>query len=189
MVTLIAAYFVLAGSPSSQQMSALVFQDHDSFWVDTPRGWVVDSEIPKRQGLSPVFYPVGATWESADSVMYARLMSRSADESFEAAVQRDVVVTEKKTASQPSAQWRGLVRREKSSSPRAIKGRSVVVNFFNGQPGPNAYEIVAYVDAAAKSVVLLVLSAKTIMAFEEALPAFRELVSSYGPGPKVIKSE
>jgi hypothetical protein len=57
------------------------------------------------------------------------------------------------------------------------KDKKAIVRYFDGDTFGNS-EAVAYLDEG-KVVVMLVLSARTKKEFEEALPAFSELASSY----------
>src|SRR5215469_15652120 len=46
-----------------------------AFEIKAPRGWVLDNEGAKQQGLNLVFYPTGADWQTSKAVIYVRVRS------------------------------------------------------------------------------------------------------------------
>lgn len=71
--------FLLAGLKAIAQPSAggIVYGPKGAFNINAPKGWKLDPTAGAEQGLPCVLYPEGATWETAEPLMYAKIASTS----------------------------------------------------------------------------------------------------------------
>ena len=162
-----------AGAPRS----ALLYHDSASFFVDPPRGWIVDaSEVARAQGPIALFYRRGESWRWGDAVMYANVITLVGTDS-------DALP---KTIRAEVARWSAAGDAVVTSLPdiRTKTGPVASVRKFVS-PSRRTREAVAYVRQGSV-VPLLVLVARTDSAFASSYDDFERLVKSYGPGP-VIK--
>jgi len=64
-------------SPCLQAQETLpggtVYGPKTAFNISAPKGWVVDNEAGKEQGMPCVLYPEGSSWRDAKTVMYANI--------------------------------------------------------------------------------------------------------------------
>ncbi|MEY2564563.1 MAG: hypothetical protein QOH88_2756 [Verrucomicrobiota bacterium] len=65
------------GTSAIAQPSAggIVYGPKGAFSINAPKGWTLDPTAGKEQGLPCVLYLLGATWENADPLMYAKIAS------------------------------------------------------------------------------------------------------------------
>jgi len=148
----------------------IVYGPHHVFIVEAPPGWVLDNQVGRSRGLVAVFYREGQSWRTGDAVMY---VNTAVPDSGTTADPFRVIADDslRFTKDAPG------VRIGLAPSLRTKDGRVAHVRHFSGDPNGN-WEAVAYI-AEATVTPLLVLTARTRVAFEEALPAFARLVQSY----------
>jgi len=152
---------------AAQQMSGLVYGEGYSFWIDAPKGWELDPKTAKEYGVNVVLYPTGSSFQNAPAVMYANTLRK--DETVQ-----DVMKHEADTYRE---KYKGI---QISSRPELqTKDRTIAhVQCYKGEKENQSDEAVAFIHEKG-FYVLLVLSARSEHAFEEAYPAYEQLVRSY----------
>ena len=159
-----------AGPSDSTRATQIIEGDNHLFMVSTPKGWVLDDTSGMGSRIRCVFYPKGEKWTTAPTVMYVNPLHG--------------LGVKKRTLSAL------ITEDEKDFHKRSPKGRvsdagtiktagkkTAVVRYFSNDGGP-AHEAVAYV-AEADLVMLLVLSSRSPVGFQQALAAYHDLVQSY----------
>jgi hypothetical protein len=150
--------------------SGLLYGPDYSFVVKAPKGWVLDNQSGRRQGLDAVFYPEGSTWKESAAVMYVGIgRKQGAGDTLEAVIARDIADFKKSSP--------GLKVSDGGALRLARGKEKVAVKYFVAEQ-QRSYEAVAYVEES-KVVVMLVLSAKTEADFKASQPALKELAASY----------
>ncbi len=150
---------------------ALVIEGDDHlFMVSAPKGWVIDDTSGMGSRIRCVFYPKGQKWATAPTVMYVNPLHGYA-------------ARNRTVSSLIAEDARSFLKR----SPRGkvsdmgklttLGGKSASVRYFSEEGAP-PHEAVAYVPEK-DLVMLLVLSSKTPQGFQQALPAYRELITTY----------
>jgi hypothetical protein len=141
-----------------------------AFEIKAPRGWVLDNEAAKVQGLNLVFYPTGTSWETSKAVIYVRVRSNDANvrnidgqvedtlRSFRAGGSPNVSVKYVKTL----------------TTQDASKAK---IYHYSGDKFGN-FEAAAYIQAKG-SIHFITLSARDQESFQRALSAFNSVVTSY----------
>jgi hypothetical protein len=141
-----------------------------AFEIKAPRGWVLDNEAAKEQGLNLVFYPTGTNWETSKAVIYVRVRSNDAKvrsiyeqiedtlRNFRAAGSPNVAVKYVKTL----------------TTQDASKAK---IYHYSGDKFGN-FEAAAYIQAKG-SIHFITLSARDQESFKRALSAFDSVVTSY----------
>jgi hypothetical protein len=157
------------GDASQAGASVLMYRDGAGFFIDTPKGWVVDQEVGKRNGTCCVYYPKGTTWDNAETVMYPNIATkgpgrRTLDEFMESDLKNF-------RTHDP-----GMKYEDAEGVPLQSK-RVAKVRIFRGV-NRGSSEAVAYVDEE-KIIALLVMSSKTAKGLNESMPVFRSAVQSY----------
>lgn len=148
----------------------IIYGPHHAFMIEAPPGWVLDNQAGRSDGLVAVFYQKGQSWRNGDAVMYVNTV---VPDSGRTADPLRVIADD----SLRFAQRAPRIRIERRPSLHTKDGRTAYVRHFSGDPNGN-FEAVAYI--AEKTVTpLLVLTARSRGAFDEALPAFAQLVQSY----------
>ncbi len=154
--------------------SGLVTSDSTSFWIEVPRGWVLDAEAGRRDGEIAVFYRQGESWGTGDPVMYATVITPKSG--FNAAVPAAV--------RSDSARWAGQVRDLEFTvrdSVRTVSGAFAHIRSY-ASASTRQYYTVAYMQADGR-VWMLALTARSRAAHDAAFADFVALVRSYAPGP------
>jgi hypothetical protein len=150
---------------------ALVIEgDNHLFMVSAPEGWVLDDTSGMGSRIRCVFYRKGEKWNTAATVMYVNPLHGYGAKTR----------TVSALMAEDEKSFRNKAPRGKVSDGGTIQTtgkKTAMVRFFSYDGGP-AHEAVAYVPEA-ELVMLLVLSSKTPEGFQGALPAYREMVSSY----------
>jgi hypothetical protein len=162
----LAAHAQDAKTDARDNNTGIVYGKNHVFAVTAPEGWVLDNKSGVGQGLHAVFYPVGSSWTESKAVMYVNAAPKS--ETLEKFIEGDVAEFRKNAP--------GLKVTDDETPTLAGKEKGVVKRFSDDESG--SHEAVAYVEES-KVVVMVVLTARTRKEFESALPAFRQLVSSY----------
>lgn len=154
------------------ERKALVIEGDDHlFMVSTPIGWVIDDTSGMGSRIRCVFYPKGQKWATAPTVMYVNPLHGFAakERKFSMLISDDVREFLKRSP-------KGRVM-DAGNLPTAASGKQAVVRYFSEDGGP-PHEAVAYVPEK-QLVMLIVLQSRTPQGFQAALPAFRDLVSTY----------
>ena len=154
--------------------SGIVYGADHAFALTAPDGWVLDNASGVAQGLHAVFYPKGSSWKASPVVMYANVVHKKSEkDALETIIESDVADFKRQSPG---------MKVEDAEAPSG-SGKNVRVKYFVDD---DSHEAVAYI-GESKVVVMLVLNAKTREGFDGALPAFRQLISSYHfLGGKVI---
>jgi hypothetical protein len=158
----------------AEGQSSLVYSDSTSFWIDVPRGWVLDPESGRRDGVIVALYKHGESWRTGEAVMYASVITPKSgfNAVIPAAIRSD------------SANWAGqsndLVFTARDSI-RTISGAFAQLRRFQAASTKH-FETVAYLQAEGR-VWMLALAARSLAARDAASPDFLSLVKSYAPGP------
>ena len=140
------------------------------FTMTAPKGWILDNETMKGQGVCAVFYPVGESWDKSETVMYVNTRPKPRDaHGIEDAVKIDIDDMHAHGSSGSKAAKIGEVKLR--------DGRSAVIYEYTGDAGGN-FERTAFV-MEAKGIDAVVISARSRKALDAALPAFDRLVASY----------
>lgn len=156
--------------------SGIIYGTDHAFVLTAPDGWVLDNASGVAQGLHAVFYPKGSSWKASPVVMYANVARKKSEkDALETIIESDIADFKRQSPD---------LKVEDAEAP-AGSGKNVSIKYFAGDKFHN-HEAVAYI-GESKVVVMLVLSSKTKKGFDDALPAFKQLISSYHfLGDKVI---
>jgi hypothetical protein len=141
-----------------------------AFQLKAPRGWVLDNEIARDQGLNVVFYPTGTDWETSKAVFYVRMRTND--------------VTVRNIEEQVADTLNNL---HNTGSPNATvdfvktlttqDASKVKVYYYAGDKYGN-FEATAYIQAKG-SIHFITLSARDETTFKQTRNAFEALVTSY----------
>ena len=160
-----------APAPGASQRNAVIIEGDDHlFMVASPKGWVLDDTSGMGSKIRCVLYPRGETWASAATVMYVNpyhgmgLKERTLS----------AMIAENEKAFRKSAP-KGRI--SDAGTLSTAGGKTAQVHYF-APDGRTPVEAVTYVPEQ-DLVMLIVLSSRTAAGFQEALPAYRELVSTY----------
>lgn len=159
-------------SAAPQERKALVIEGDDHlFMVSAPTGWVIDDTSGMGSRIRCVLYPKGQKWSQAATVMYVNPLHGFAakERKFSMLISDDVREFLKRSP-------KGRVM-DAGNLPTGASGKQAVVRYFSEDGGP-PHEAVAYVPEK-QLVMLIVLHSRTPQGFQAALPAFKDLVSTY----------
>lgn len=150
--------------------SGIIYGPGHAYSVTAPEGWILDNQIGRQWGLHAVFYHSSKTWDTALARMY---VNTSAPDSGMTAdpLARARADSIKFVHDNPG------IRITVADTIRISDEIYAIVRHFAGDRYGN-FEAVAYV--AEKTITpQIVLTCQTEEAFNEALPAFKQLVRSY----------
>jgi hypothetical protein len=167
---LLAVLFLLAPDLKTiAQPSAggIVYGPKGSFNISAPKGWKLDPTAGAGQGLPCVLYPDGASWETADPLMYAKIAS-TIYENYETFA-KDAVDDMKKK--------RPGFTMKRIASGKTAGGQAYFINEYPPCEGYKRFERVAYVQLP-KAVAYIVFSADEKAAFQKQQGTLEETVKS-----------
>jgi len=141
-----------------------------AFELKAPRGWVLDNEIARHQGLNVVFYPTGTDWGSSKAVFYVRL--RTNDTTVRNIEEQ---VADTLTNLHNTGSLNAKVDFVKTLTTQDAS-KAKVYN-YSGDKYSN-FEATAYIQAKG-SIHFITLSARDEATFKQAQNAFEALVTSY----------
>lgn len=157
------------GQQRKDEDGVLVFPPEIKFIVKEPAGWVLDMQAGRADGADAVLYRKGSSWKNSVAVMYVRIVSKNdTQKTVENVISDDVADFLKLSKESTVVDSPSLQTRDK---------KQAAVKVFYDAANKN-YESVAFIDNR-KVVVVIALSSRTKVEYENALPAFRELVASY----------
>ena len=151
-----------------------------AFEIKAPRGWVLDNEAAKQQGLNLVFYPTGADWQSSKAVIYVRVRSIDANiRNIDGQI--DDTIRNLRANGSPNASVKYV---NTLTTQDASKAK---VYYYSGDKFGN-FEATAYIQAKG-SIHFLTLSARDQESFQRGLSAFHSVVTSYEDLKKLPSTE
>ncbi len=156
--------------PASLRGAALIYGARHALALRSPKGWRMDTESGRPQGLQAVFYPNGERWSKSPAVMYCLVVPRGG----QTPDLRSMMEYEQERFRNASAT--AVIVDQNPIDLAGRKSRAVVRRFSGGANG--AFEQVAYVEERTV-IVMMVLSCRTSEDFDASLPAFREFVGTY----------
>ena len=149
-----------------------VYADGFAFWVTIPKDWNLDKQTAIKIGVPALFVPGGWSFSNAPAVMYANCYKKApgATSNLDDFIKSDY---EKIKTRSPSIQINdlGLIKTKDNKN-------ALIKSFVDPAGGQQAYEAVAYIDDEP-IIAIIVLSTSYQKTFDEFLPVFREMVSSY----------
>lgn len=160
-----------APTQDTAQRKALVIEGDDHlFMASAPKGWVLDDTSGMGSRIRCVFYPKGQKWATAPTVMYVNPLHgyTARTRTVSALIAEDGKAFLKRSP-------RGKVT--DMGKIRTLSSKDAIVRYFSPDGGA-PQEAVAYVPEK-DLIMLIVLSSKTAQGFQQALPAYRDLISNY----------
>lgn len=167
---LLAVLFLLVpGLKAIAQPSAggIVYGPKGAFNISTPKGWKLDPTAGAANSLPCVLYPDGASWQTAEPLMYAKIASTNY-ENFETFAKDAIDDMKKKRA--------GFTMK-RIASGKTAGGQAYFINEYPPCEGYKRFERVAYVQLP-KAVAYIVFSADKKAAFQKQQGALEETVKS-----------
>jgi hypothetical protein len=161
---LIAAIGNSAAQPSA---GGIVHGPKGAFNINAPKGWKLDPTAGADQGLPCVLYPEGATWDSADPIMYAKIASTKFED-YEAFAKEAIDDMKKERPGFES---------KRIASGKTAGGEPYFINEYAPTKSYKRSERVAYVQLP-KAVAYIVFSADEKPAVEKQKGALEETVKS-----------
>jgi hypothetical protein len=162
--TLLAIGVSAIAQPSA---GGIVYGPKGAFNISAPKGWKLDPTAGSEQGLPCVLYPDGATWETADPVMYAKIAS-TIYENYEAFA-KDAVADMKKK--------RPGFTMKRVASGKTAGGQPYFINEYPPSASYKRSERVAYVQLP-KAVAYIVFTADEKTSYQKQQGALEETVKS-----------
>jgi hypothetical protein len=145
----------------------IVYGPKGAFNISAPKGWKLDPTAGSDQGLPCVLYPEGATWETADPLMYAKIASTSYED-YETFA-KDAIEDMKKN--------RPGFKMKRIASGKTAGGETYFINEYSPTKTYKRFERVAYVQLP-KAVAYIVFSADEKSAYEKHRNALEEAAKS-----------
>jgi hypothetical protein len=172
-LALLFAVGMICSSSSAQTGSGgFVYGKDHAYFLEAPKGWVLDSADAAKENVGGVFHPANAHWPESGVIIYTDFYKkREALQTPSDAMRNDVALFQKDgSAIHPV---------KKPSIKTSIGGLGGEVYYFGpdrrGQYDARAYFVYKdYID-------YFVLTARDKATFEKSLPAFEHVVRSYAP--------
>jgi hypothetical protein len=169
-----------ANAIAQPMAGGIVYGPKGAFSISAPKGWKLDPTAGSAQGLPCVLYPEGATWDTADPVMYAKIAS-TIYEDYEAFAKEAVADMRKK---------RSGFTMKRAASGKTAGGQPYFINEYPPSQSYKRTERVAYIQLP-KAVAYIVFTAdektsyrKHQSALEEAVKSLRSMNVDYPEKPK-----
>ena len=167
---LILASFRLIIFGQEDMKTGIIYGNNHAFSLTAPDGWILDNKSGINQGLYAVFYRKGESWENAVTVMYANTASLEdkAHNTLDQLIKYDLDNFKSNYSDIKITDGKDL----------QIKDNVIArIKYLSGKSYGN-YEAMAYIDAG-KTGVMIIMSSRTKVGFDNSLTAFEDLVKSY----------
>ena len=139
-----------------------------AFNIAAPEGWVIDNRAGAEEGVPCVLYLTGATWATADPLMYTKIAS-TAVENAEAFAKKAIEEMKKQ---------RGDYQTKRIASGKTRDGHVYFVNEYSPSKSYPRFECVAYVQLP-KAVAYVVYSGDDETLFRKHQSAVQKLLKSF----------
>lgn len=145
----------------------------NKFQVDAPKGWKIDSQMAKYLGVCVFYYPHETQLETSPAVIYVRLSTRGDIETkkLDEIIEEDLANLKIKSPV--------IYKNDKGIYKNKNKLEFRVVRFING-PKNQEFESNAYLKTK-NSILVIALTSRTQVDFDNALPLWLESVNSTRP--------
>src|SRR6266496_1085836 len=168
---LLSAQSTTSSNDSGRQKDggAIVYAEGGGFMMTGPKDWIMDSVVGAKMGVCCVYYPEGATWNNAETVMYPNIVIKH---------QGTNTVEEFMASDLRGFRKENPEMKYEDAPPIAMKDRRIArVRYFYGV-NHQSFEAVAYVDEE-KVIALIVVSSRTKKGLNDTLPLLRACLESY----------
>ncbi len=170
---------VIACSSASAQTGAggFVYGKDHAYFLEAPKGWVMDSGDAAKENVGAVFHPAKAHWPESGVIIYTDFFKkRKGLATPHEAMQNDVALFRKEGS---------VVQPVKKPSIKTEIGGLVGEVYHLGPDRRGQYDARAYFTYKGY-IDYFVLTARDKATFNKSLPAFQHVVRSYAPQLKVI---
>ena len=150
--------------------TGMLFGDNHSFYLNAPKGWVLDTESGSNQGLHMMFYPEDKTWSSSPVIAYGRSETKDTQTQNVEDQVRFIVQNFKDNGS-PN------YKATRQPSTKLPNGYKAEIYFYEGDQWGN-FEAVAYFDEK-ETINFLVYNARDKQAFDQNISAFYSILHTY----------
>lgn len=161
-------FALVINSAAEQSPFGIVHGPKAAFNIAAPEGWVIDNTAGAEEGLPCVLYLKGATWETADPLMYAKIASTSVENAEAFA----------KTAIAEMKKQRGDYKTKRIESGKTRDGHVYFVNEYSPGKSYPRYERVAYIQLP-KAVAYVVYTADDEQRFRKHQSALQKLLNTF----------
>ncbi len=149
--------------------AAIVYSDGGAFLIEGPKGWTTDREAGQRLGTCCVYYPAGATWDNAETVMYPNIATKGPGQK----PLREFMAYDLADFREHNPE---MSYEDAEDIPLKNK-RTANLRYFHNVNGGSS-EAVAYVEEE-KIIALVVVSSKTAKGLNETIPLLRSVLQTY----------
>ena len=156
---------------SAEDQAGILYGDGYAFLISAPKGWILDDDTGRAEGVLAVFYRRGESWVRGKATCYANavLKRKGHEDTLEKVVQADL---------DSSRQQDPEMKATPVETMATGDGRRAVVFTLEGPGTGRKLEKIAYIDTP-RAVVMLVLTSTDPAAYEKALPDLTQLVRSF----------
>jgi hypothetical protein len=166
----LAAFVLIAALSFSQAETfpfGIVYGPKAAFQITAPAGWVIDNKAGADDGLPCVLYLKGATWQTAEPLMYGKIASTEYDD-HEAFAAKAIAEMKKE---------RGGFKTQRLASGKTKDGQPFFINDYAPTKKYPRHECIAYVQLKG-AVAYVVFSADEAKNFSKHSGALGEAVKS-----------
>jgi len=156
-------------APPQKSGAAIVYSEGGAFLIEGPKGWIVDRETGQQIGTCCVYYPMGATWDDAETVMYPNIATKGPG-------QKTLAELMDSDLSEFRDHNPGMAYEDGDDIPLKNHRSAKLRYFYHVNRGSS--EAVAYIDEP-KIVALVVVSSRTKKGLDESIPLLRSALQTY----------
>jgi hypothetical protein len=177
-VLLIFAFAIVCSSASAQTgAGGFVYGKEHAYFLEAPKGWVMDSGDAAKDKVGAVFHPANAHWPESGIIIYTDFfMQRNGVQTPAGAMRNDIALFQKEGS---------IVQPVKKPSIKTNIGGLIGEVYHFGPDRRGQFDARAYF-AYKGYIDSFVLTARDKATFEKSLTAFEHVVRSYAPQLKVI---
>jgi hypothetical protein len=176
-LALLSAFTIICSSASAQTgAGGFVYGKDHAYFLEAPKGWVLDSGDAAKEKVGGVFHPVNAHWPESGVIIYTDFYTkRKGLQTPSDAMRNDVALFQKEGS---------VVHSTKKPSIKTNIGGLVGDVYHFGPDRRGQYDARAYFTYKGY-IDYFVLTARDKATFQKSLAAFEHVVRSYAPQLKV----
>lgn len=155
--------------PQSSGPGVIVYAEGGAFVIEGPKGWIADHDTGQKMGICCVFYPEGATFDDATTIIYPNIATKgSGQANLKELMAYDLAEFQQNNPDMTYDDAPDLAMKNK---------RIAKVRYFHGV-NKGSSEATAYIDED-KIVAMVVVSSRTQKGLDDAMPILRDMLQSY----------
>ena len=176
LITVVAFIAICTTARAQTGAGGFVYGKDHAYFLEAPKGWVMDSGDAAKENVGAVFHPANAHWPESNVIIYTDMLKKTKTLQTPAdGMQADLAHFKKEGSAVDPIKQRSI---------KTERGGLVGEVYRFGPDRRGQYDLRAYFSYKGY-IDYFILTARDKGTFEKSIPAFEHVVRSYSPQIRV----